>query len=273
MSHTTPANILGRIANARIRGLRLELAMTGGSHDNYKTDGKFDLAKWKAKMEEFRTDTIRAVVAKAVEDGVVLGASVLDEPNHASWGPDTTFNKAKVDALGAYVKGIFPTLPVGYGIGPRGYLWRPTERYHVIDYIYNQYNWWIPPAGNVAEWRDNVLEQAELDGVKVVFGLNILDGGIHTFDGPGEWNCPAGTTGGHGTYAPACAMTPAQVEEWGSILGVAGLGLSMWTREGSKGEAFFVTGGNATANRNAIVSVKNAMSSLVLPVTGWARTD
>jgi hypothetical protein len=269
MSHTTPANIRGRIANARTRGLRLELAMTGGSHENYKTGGVFDLAKWKAKMDEFDTDSIRDAVADAVEDGIVVGASVLDEPNHASWGPEGTFDKAKVDALAAYVKGIFPTLPVGYGIGPRGYLWRPDERYEVIDYIYNQYNWWIPPAGNAAAWRDNVLEQAELDGVNVVFGLNILDGGIHVFDG--GWTCPPTTTGGQGTYAPACAMTAAQVEEWGSILGVAGLGLSMWTREGSKGESFFVTGPNATANRNAILSVKNTMSSLVLPVTGWAR--
>ena len=223
-SHTTPANILGRIAERYLQGLATRARDDLGSHENYKTNGVFDLTRWKAKMQEF-TEPIRTAVANAVEAGVVLGASALDEPNHASWGPVGTFNKAKVDALATYIKGIFPTLPVGYGIGPQGYLWLPNERYHVIDYIYNQYNWYIAPAGKPV-WRDNVLAQAELDGVNVVFGLNILDGGIHVFDG--GWTCPSATTGGQGNDAPACAMTAAQVEEWGSILGVAGLGLSMW---------------------------------------------
>ena len=136
----------------------------------------------------------------------------MDEPNHATWGGVLT--KATVDGMGAYVKEIFPTLPVGYGIGPSGYSWRPTERYQVIDYIYNQYNWWIT-SGDVATWRERVLAQARLDGVAVMFGLNILDGGIHSYT---TKDCPIPLTGGFGTYAIACRMTPQQIRTWGIAL-------------------------------------------------------
>jgi hypothetical protein len=218
------AGIVNRISTARAKKLRLVLAMTGGAHSEYLVDGKFNLAKWKARMDTFNTPEIRDAVAAGVADGTVIGASVMDEPEHATWGGVMT--KPMVDQMAAYMKAIFPTLPAGVDHGPNGYyLWRPTERYTVVDYVMSQYNWWVT-AGDVVSWRDNVLAQAALDHVSVIFSLNILAGGIHLFDG--GWTCPLTTTGGQGPYKPVCSMSPTQVRDWGLALGPYGCGLMMW---------------------------------------------
>jgi hypothetical protein len=146
----------------------------------------------------------------------------MDEPEHAHWGGVMT--KPLIDQMAAYVKGIFPTLAVGVNHGPNGYyLWRPTERYHRIDYVLNQYNWWVT-SGDVAAWRDKVVAQAALDGTTPAFSLNVLNGGVQDRDG--VWDCTG--TGGLGLRSPNCRMTPAQVRDWGTLLGSSGCALLMW---------------------------------------------
>jgi len=228
---TDASGIVTQINAARALGHKLMLAMTGGAHSNYITNGRFDLAKWKATMNTFNTPAIKAAVAAGVADGTIIGNSVMDEPEHGSWGGVMT--KPLVDQMGAYVKATFPTLPVGVVHGPNGYYpdsqhsWRPTERYRVLDYVLTQYNWWIT-TGNIATWRDKVLAQAALDGVAMAFSLNLLDGGIHNST---TRTCPIPLTGGTGTYSYACRMTAAQVRDWGLALGPSGCALLMWRHD------------------------------------------
>jgi hypothetical protein len=118
-NYTSASGIITQINAARALRHKLFLAMTGGAHSTYITNGKFDLAKWKATMNTFDTPAIEAAVAAAVADGTVLGNSVMDEPEHVSWGGNMT--KPLVDQMAAYVKDIFPTLPVGMGHGPNSY--------------------------------------------------------------------------------------------------------------------------------------------------------
>jgi hypothetical protein len=217
MDHDRPANIITRIKKARAMGHRLILAMTGGKHSRYITDGKFDLDKWTATMDGFNTPEIRAAVGAAVADGTVLMANVMDEPNNYTWGGVMT--KPLVDRMAAYVKGIFPTLTVGVSIR---WDWRQEERYRVVDFIATHYS---PKEGPLTAWRDGALNVARENGIAVVFTLNPLDGGDRI---PG---CPLGSTGGPGTYSKNCRMTPTQVREIGTILGVAGCALMVWKYE------------------------------------------
>ena len=238
---TSASTIVARIAQVRSQGNKIMIALAGGAHSHYLTAGKFDLAKWQAKIDTYRTPEIQAAIAEGVAYGTILGHALIDEPNHASWGGVLT--KAMVDGMGSYSKSLFPTLPVGYGIGPRGYLWRPTERFQVIDFIANQYNWWISD-GDVVAWREKVLAQAKLDGVAVQFGLNVLDGGVHVFDG--GWTCPLTTTGGQGTYSPACRMTARQISEWGRALAPYACGFQFWRYD----SGFFAKAENQQAFRD-----------------------
>jgi hypothetical protein len=230
-NYTDASSIVTQIAAARAMKQKLVLAMTGGPHSDYLTNGAFDLAKWKARMDRFNTATIKSAVATGVADGTIVGNSLMDEPEHKSWGG--VMSKPLLDQMATYAKAIFPTLPMGVNNGPTGYyLWRPAERYRVVDYVLNNYVWYIT-NGDAAAFRDKVLAQARLDGVAVGFALNILDGGLK-IQGctDGAVCCPLTTTGGLGTFAGAggqnCRMTAAQVRDWGRTLGVAGCVMLMW---------------------------------------------
>ena len=104
------------INSARTKGQRLVLAMTGGPSTNYTTGGKFDMDKWKRKMNTFNTATVRNAIASAVADGIIVGNSMIDEPETARWGGN--ISKATVDAMATYAKAMFPTMPMGINIGP-----------------------------------------------------------------------------------------------------------------------------------------------------------
>ena len=223
--YTSPETVIPTIANARAAGHRLILVLTGGGAAEYSTNGKFDLAKWKRRMDQYATTPIRDAIAAGVADGTVLGNSLMDEPEHRKWGGVVT--KPLLDSMAAYARRYFPTLPMGPSHGPTGYYqWRPTERYRVVDYVLNQYNYWVT-NGDVAAWRDRVLAQARLDGVGVAFSMNILDGGQNA-PRDGTWTCPSGTSAGRGTYEPACRMTAAQIRTYGQELGPSGCAMLMW---------------------------------------------
>lgn len=209
-----PEGIVSRIQAARRMGHKLVLEMTSGLHSRYITLGKFDLAKWKARQNLYDTPEIRAAVEAGVRDGTVLMANIIDEPHHRSWGGVPT--KALVDRMAAHVKSIFPTLPVGLSIR---WDWLPGERYEVVDFIVTQY---VARFGSIEAWRDQALAVGERNGIAILFAINPINGGTPV---PG---CPLGSTGGKGTYGDRCQMTPQQVRDFGSVLGVAGCGLVLW---------------------------------------------
>jgi hypothetical protein len=219
-------NIVERFNIARAKGVKQLPTMTGGGRANYLTDGVFDMAKWKAKMETYNTVEIRSAMAAAIGDGTVVGNSVMDEPyntggpgNEAnSWGPAGTMNKTRVDSMCGYVKTMFPGLPTGVF---HNWHFEKDQNYQTCDFIISQYNY---RKGEVKAYRDSALAVARRGGHQIGFSLNVLDGGVQDKDG--TWDCVG--TGGKGTYAPNCRMTPQQIKDWGMILGSAGCALVMW---------------------------------------------
>ena len=249
MSHdNTFANtIVTRISTAREKHQRLVLAMTGGSSSNFKTDGKFDLSKWKRRMDTFKTSAIRNAVAAGVNDGTIIGNTIMDEPETKQWGGVMT--KPLLDNMASYVKNIFPTLPVGVNHGAPGYQWRTWERYQKVDYTLNQYMW-QNNGGNIAAWRDAVLSRAKVDGVKAAFSLNLLNGGVP--DNSGTWDCQG--TGGKGTRDRKCRMTADQVANYGRAVGPSGCFMMNWQYD----DAFM----SKSANQDAFRSVASLLSTV-----------
>ncbi len=241
LSHTwdDPETIVARIAAARTMGVRLMLVLTGGHSrflkpgGNTSTGTQFDIVKWKAVMDQFNTTSIKNAIAAGVQDGTIIGASVMDEPNHRDWGG--MVSKATLDEMARYVKGYFPSLPAGVVIV---HWWRSTERYHDIDFIVDQYDWWQSPngpgggqSGNISGWRDAALAMAEANGISIAFSMNLIAGGIQDLSSPDRleaWRCPLTTTGGRGQTTPTCRMHPTQVRDWGILLGQAGCAVLMW---------------------------------------------
>lgn len=220
------SDLVNQISTARARGIRVMLAMTGGSHDRYKTNGVFDMAKWKSAMDAFNTPAIRAAVADGVADGTVLGNSVMDEPQQhgnspdgsKTWGPSGTMTKVRVDSMCTYVKNIFPTMAVGVGHDHQAF--EPTKSYQVCEFIIAQY---ATRKGDITAWRDGALALGARDAMAIVFSLNMLDGGIQH-----AHPCPIPLTGGDGTYGSNCNMTPDQIRNFGKLLGASGCTLLSW---------------------------------------------
>jgi hypothetical protein len=178
------------------------------------------MAKWKAKMNTFNTSTIKSAVAAAVADGTIVGNIVMDEPSNTavdnSWGPAGTLNKARVDSMADYVRAMFPTLPIGVTMDYT--IWK-DQSYKKLDFIVSQYRW---SKGDVYTYRDGALALGARDGHKILFSMNIIDGGAKV---PG---CPVPETGGPGSYATNCRMTPEEIRRYGAVLGPAGCALVMW---------------------------------------------
>jgi hypothetical protein len=228
-----------QINAARSKGHRLMLAMTGGLSTRYTTNGQFDMAKWKARMNTFNKSTLKTAVAAAVTDGTLIGNLMIDEPETARWGKVLT--KPMLDQMTTYAKAIFPTLPQGIVHGPPGYKWRTTERFTKLDFVMYQYSHYIS-SGNVGTWLNAVLAQSKLDGVKTSLSLNILNGGVQDRV-DGVYNCTGAGQAGIGDYFPNCRMTTDQVRTWGKALVPSACFMMVWQYDA----AYFAKSANMLA--------------------------
>jgi hypothetical protein len=241
LNYTSPTTLIKQIAIARTYNQRLILAMTGGGHEPYKTDGKFDMGKWRRRMDLFNRSDIKAAVAQGVRDGIIQMNNIMDEPNVKSWGGVMT--KAKLDDMARYVKRIFPSLPVAVAVI---HTWRPTERYQAVDVIIPQYSWYM---GSISTWKSNAIKAARLNGTSIAFALNIINGGIQNRS---TGKCPLTTTGGYGTRWPTCRMTATQVRDWSKLLGSGSCSMIMWRYD----DTFMSKDANRRAFRDASAYLK-----------------
>ncbi len=219
--------------------------MTAGP-SAYITNGKFDLAKWKAKLNTLNTSEVRKAVADGVADGTVVGNKLIDEPDSPQGGGVLT--KSMIDQMATYARNIFPTLPMGINHGAPGFKWRSGERYRVLDWVSVQYVWNYNQGG-ITAWRDEVLGFARANGVTPMFSLNILNGGVR--DKSGAWDCPG--TGGKGTKTSYCRMTADQVRSYGRTVGPSGCAMLMWRYD----DAFM----SKSANKSAFQDVATLLNS------------
>lgn len=194
--YASPSGIIKLLNAMRTYRTRAFLKMTGEHMSTYMTDGRFDYYKWRAATAKYNTSAIKTAVAAAVANGTLLGYSMIDEPNRFNWGGG--LNKAMLDRMATYSKSIFPTLPTAAVVT---YYWRPTERYRVLDAIISQ-TW--KPKKTAAQFRDEAVAAAKLNGVSLAFSLNLFAG-------------PSGGT-----------MTPSQIKTWTVTLGRASCGMFMW---------------------------------------------
>jgi hypothetical protein len=227
-----PENLLARIAAARKAGRSLMLALTGGSHELYLTNGTFDPAKWAARLQTFNSGELRNAVASAVADGVIVGGVVMDEPNVSglgdgnSWGVPGTMTKARVDSLCMLQKAVFPTLPAGV---QHIWTWEQTKGYKVCDFLNTQ---WGDRQGAPVAFRDAAVAMATRDGHALILAFNLLNGGPQDKDG--VWDCTGPGQAGTGTFSPNCRMAAATITAVGQLFAGSGIcALVTWRYDGA----------------------------------------
>ena len=277
------STMIARLNAAEAKNQKLILAMTGGAHTRYTvpcgTKTRFEMAKWKAVMDDYNTPAIVAAVQAAVAKGIVLGASVMDEPAHDSWNCGVFFGnevtKAVIDEMVRYVKSIFgPTLPVGCVVR---YYWRngsaghgPVEFFRDTDFIVSQFTF---RNGFTAEQeRDEAMATAAANGIKLLFSINIMGGGTRI----PPWSnsnpfCPLSTmstdlTGGVGTNGN-CRVTDEQLRDWGTVfLNVPeALGLILWRWD----DAYMARNTDPLNNQAALADLQALAATKTAP--SWRR--
>jgi hypothetical protein len=247
LSAVEPAVMPQTIAVARDAGVRLVLAMTGGSHSQYLTNAKFDLAKWKSRQKLFDTPANKEAVAAGVADGTIVAASVMDEPHHSSWGGVPT--KAMIDEMSAFTKAIFPTLPTA-SVVP--WSWNPSTTYKHLDLIISQYREREP--GDLLSYQAGAIAAAKANKTGLMFSMNVLDWSVPATTGD---PCPIPQTGGPGTQGDlgvkSCRITAAVLERDGLALGLTpqSCGLLMWK--------FDTLMFDQTAYKNAVSKIRTAV--------------
>lgn len=259
-----PGTIIQRIADARAKRVRLLFNMTGG-HDPYmsviRDTSRFDMAKWRDSMSRYDTPAIKAAVAAGVADGTIVGNSVMDEPHvyglgdGNSWGPRGEMTKARVDSLCAYVKSIFPTMPVG--VVHQHSIFEPDKSYRVCEFLVDQYTGRL---GTPEQFRNEALALANRDHMAIIFGFNALNGGPQDRDS--VWDCK--DQGGYlGQNKPNCQVSPTQFQTWGVLLGVAGCAFRSWRHDATR----FTD----PAYRTAFAAVQLRLGATQAPARGCGR--
>lgn len=194
----TPENILSFLSGVRSKGGRMILKMHMGADKYVKNaDGTFSLSKWKSLVDRFRTVNLGPYIS----DGTLMGHFLIDEPGRpAKWG-GKIIPQATVEAMAAYSKQFWPTLPTMARVVP-SWLAQAPVTYRALDAGWLQYGSGKgDPAGLVAS--EATIGKSK--GLGLVVGLNILDGGN-------------GSSGVRGWSSGKWAMSATEIRNYGTAL-------------------------------------------------------
>jgi hypothetical protein len=178
-----PQYLRQELAGIKARGGRVVLTFVGNER-HYKTRGRFDMGKWKARVNRFRNVNFD----QYIKDGTIIGHYLIDEPNdRENWGRGA-ISPSTIEEMAKYSKKLWPNLTTIVRVQP-DYL---SHRHRYLDVAWAQY---VHRKGTAANYiRKNVAE-ASKRGLGLIVGLNIRKGG------------PRGR-----------AMTPKEVVEWGTTM-------------------------------------------------------
>jgi hypothetical protein len=227
-----PGNIVARLTRAAELGKKAILMITGGGHDNYQdAAGNFDYDLWTQRVQLFNTTAIKGAVTTAFNNGTLIGFNMLDEPQATDWQDSHT--KPMIDQMATYMKSIFGSqIPMGLSV--RGDWHLSDPKYQVVDFITTQY---VASAGSVTAWRDQAFTDVAADKVKILFSLNVLNGGAGFAETPSSCNANPATGGPSPVSSVRCSMGSNQIQTFGTQVmqagtgGKTGVGLTLWTYE------------------------------------------
>jgi hypothetical protein len=192
-----PADILTTLDAARQVGARVVVRLSGSNHYFQNADGTLNLTMWKNRIARFKYVNL----APYILDGTLMGHYILDEPHDVNdWGGKPV-PFATLEAMAKYSKELWPTLATMVRAYP-DWLSQASFHWYYLDAAWAQYS---AHKGEVNDWMNTQASYAKNEGLALVVGLNLLDGGTSA-------------SGIKGTYAGAYSMSASQIENWGAAL-------------------------------------------------------
>jgi hypothetical protein len=164
-------NIVIKELNAfRAMGAQIFLELIGDYGKAKNPDGTFSFALWKQNaVDRFKGINFDPYLA----DGTVLGAVIIDDhPWPDVWGGQAIAN-TMVEEMGAYVKSIWPMMPVAVRADPKNM--QLPGGWKSVDIAWLQYNPRTKGPNYIQTQMTQYYPQIDL---ALVVGLQVLDGGL-----------------------------------------------------------------------------------------------
>jgi hypothetical protein len=192
-----PGDVLGTLATARRAGARVLVRLSAGDRYWLNKNHTPNLEKWKSQIARFRKVNLQ----QYINDGTLLGHVLVDEPHDASnWG-GKPIPFATLEAMAKYSKQLWPGLPtVVRAYTP--WLSQASFRWKYLDGNLSQYS---ARKGELGGWLRNEARYAKQEGLALMVGLNLLNGGNRA-------------SGIKGLYSGMYAVSSSQLKSWGTQL-------------------------------------------------------
>jgi hypothetical protein len=207
--NTSPSDVRQNLENAQNKGARVFIHLAGDPKYYKTSSGKFDLTKFKERLNKFKGVNIGSYIS----DGTFAGHILFDEPNDPSnWG-GSPMPYSQIEAAAKYSKQLWPGLPTLVRARPT-WLAKTSMTYTYLDGGWFQY---VSRWGSVTSVRDAEVAAAKKKGLKVVMGLNVINGGN-------------GSSGMRGTKSGQYKMSASELLKYGKALigSSTSCGFLMW---------------------------------------------
>ena len=191
-------DILCTLATARRAGARIIVRMSGGDSYFRNEDRTLNLEKWKARIDRYKR--VRVELQPFIDDGTLIGHYILDEPHNLNtWKDGVPYSI--IEAMAKYSKELWPNLPTVVRAYP-DWLSNASFRWQYLDAAWAQYT---SRKGEVTQWMKDQSAYAQREGLGLIVGLNLLNGGD-------------ASSGIKGSRDGNWGMSAKQIREWGTVL-------------------------------------------------------
>jgi len=161
-----PDGVKSMLAAIKSRGGRVVLMMAGAPKYYRDASGHFSLSKWQQRIDRYRGIDLNTYI----QDGTIVAHFLLDEPQDPSNWNGRPVSQSEVEAMGAYSKKLWPSLPTAIRTLPKFFSGSPRN----IDAAWAQY---LTRFGNINSYINDQVSAAKSRGLALIVGLNVLDGG------------------------------------------------------------------------------------------------
>ena len=164
-----PKNIQRNLDIARSKGARVFIRFAGSDPSRYQDSrDHFSVTKFKALLDQYKGIDLDSYIA----DGTLAGHMMIDEPSDEdNWNGDVPFRD--LEEAAKYSKSLWPNLPTFVRSVP-SWLAGASFRWEYLDGGWAQYS---ARMGKVEDYRESESRAASQEGLKVVWGLNLYNGG------------------------------------------------------------------------------------------------
>ena len=193
----SPAGIRRDLEIARKVGGRVFLQLAGRKQNYQNSNGSFSLTKFKALLAQYKGLNLDSYIA----DGTLAGHMLIDEPSDKSNWNGKPMPYSDVEAAAKASKAIWPKMPALVRAVPT-WLQGANFRWVYLDGAWGQYS---ARKGDVTRYVAAETRAAGAEGLKMVWGLNVLDGGD-------------GSSGRRGTVSGRYNMSATELQKYGKVL-------------------------------------------------------